>query len=148
MFLKGKINLKYFGLDLGEKSLGVAISESGIIASNLTTIRFKSEDYEDAVEQLLKLLNQYKIDCVVLGLPKHMNNDIGLKGQMAIDFKTLLASKSNVQVILWDERLSTKTALRILSDSNKKYDKQRNLKDEVAAQVILQNYLNSRGNTL
>jgi putative Holliday junction resolvase len=140
--------LKYFGLDLGEKSLGVAISESGIIASNLTTIRFKSEDYEDAVEQLLKLLNQYKIDCVVLGLPKHMNNDIGLKGQMAIDFKTLLASKSNVQVILWDERLSTKTALRILSDSNKKYDKQRNLKDEVAAQVILQNYLNSRGNTL
>lgn len=140
--------MKYFGLDLGEKSLGVAISESGIIASNLTTIRFKSEDYEDAVEQLLKLLNQYKIDCVVLGLPKHMNNDIGLKGQMAIDFKTLLSSKSNVQVILWDERLSTKTALRILSDSNKKYDKQRNLKDEVAAQVILQNYLNSRGNTL
>ena len=140
--------MKYFGLDLGEKSLGVAISESGIIASNLTTIRFKSEDYEDAVEQLLKLLNQYKIDCVVLGLPKHMNNDIGLKGQMSIDFKTLLASKSNVQVILWDERLSTKTALRILSDSNKKYDKQRNLKDEVAAQVILQNYLNSRGNTL
>lgn len=140
--------MKYFGLDLGEKSLGVAISESGIIASNLTTIRFKSEDYEDAVEQLLKLLNQYKIDCVVLGLPKHMNNDIGLKGQMAINFKTLLASKSNVQVILWDERLSTKTALRILSDSNKKYDKQRNLKDEVAAQVILQNYLNSRGNTL
>lgn len=140
--------MKYFGLDLGEKSLGVAISESGIIASNLTTIRFKSEDYEDAVEQLLKLLNQYKIDCVVLGLPKHMNNDIGLKGQTAIDFKTLLASKSNVQVILWDERLSTKTALRILSDSNKKYDKQRNLKDEVAAQVILQNYLNSRGNTL
>jgi len=140
--------LKYFGLDLGEKSLGVAISESGIIASNLTTIRFKSEDYEDAVEQLLKLINQYKIDCVVLGLPKHMNNDIGLKGQMAIDFKTLLESKSSIQVILWDERLSTKTALRILSDSNKKYDKQRNLKDEVAAQVILQNYLNSRGNTL
>nr|WIF87943.1 Holliday junction resolvase RuvX [Acholeplasma laidlawii] len=137
--------MKYFGLDLGEKSLGVAISESGIIASNLTTIRFKSEDYEDAVEQLLKLINQYKIDCVVLGLPKHMNNDIGLKGQMAIDFKTLLESKSSIQVILWDERLSTKTALRILSDSNKKYDKQRNLKDEVAAQVILQNYLNSRG---
>ena len=96
----------------------------------------------------LKVINQYKIDCVVLGLPKHMNNDIGLKGQMAIDFKTLLESKSSIQVILWDERLSTKTALRILSDSNKKYDKQRNLKDEVAAQVILQNYLNSRGNTL
>ena len=106
--------MKYFGLDLGEKSLGVAISESGIIASNLTTIRFKSEDYEDAVEQLLKLINQYKIDCVVLGLPKHMNNDIGLKGQMAIDFKTLLESKSSIQVILWDERLSTKNSIKNL----------------------------------
>jgi len=138
--------LKYFGLDLGEKSLGIALSESGIIASNLTTIRFKSENYTDAVEQLIVLIHQYKIDIIVLGLPKHMNNDIGLKGQMAIDFKTLLESKIDVKVILWDERLSTRSALKILSDSNKRYDKQRKLKDEVAAQVILQNYLDSRGN--
>jgi len=138
--------LKYFGLDLGEKSLGIALSESGIIASNLTTIRFKSENYSDAVEQLIVLIHQYKIDIIVLGLPKHMNNDIGLKGQMAIDFKTLLESKIDIKVILWDERLSTRSALKILSDSNKRYDKQRKLKDEVAAQVILQNYLDSRGN--
>lgn len=138
--------MKYFGLDLGEKSLGIALSESGIIASNLTTIRFKSENYTDAVEQLIVLIHQYKIDIIVLGLPKHMNNDIGLKGQMAIDFKTLLESKIDIKVILWDERLSTRSALKILSDSNKRYDKQRKLKDEVAAQVILQNYLDSRGN--
>ncbi|MFA7417563.1 MAG: Holliday junction resolvase RuvX [Acholeplasma sp.] len=138
--------MKYFGLDLGEKSLGIALSESGIIASNLTTIRFKSENYSDAVEQLIVLIHQYKIDIIVLGLPKHMNNDIGLKGQMAIDFKTLLESKIDIKVILWDERLSTRSALKILSDSNKRYDKQRKLKDEVAAQVILQNYLDSRGN--
>lgn len=138
--------MKYFGLDLGEKSLGIALSESGIIASNLTTIRFKSENYSDAVEQLIVLIHQYKIDIIILGLPKHMNNDIGLKGQMAIDFKTLLESKIDIKVILWDERLSTRSALKILSDSNKRYDKQRKLKDEVAAQVILQNYLDSRGN--
>jgi len=138
--------LKYLGLDLGEKTLGIALSESGIIASNLTTIRFKSEDYSDAVNQLIPLIQKYQINCIVLGLPKHMNNDLGIKGQSSIDFKALIESKIDIQVILWDERLSTKSALRILSLSNKKYDKQRQLKDEVAAQVILQNYLDSRGN--
>lgn len=138
--------MKYLGLDLGEKTLGIALSESGIIASNLTTIRFKSEDYSDAVNQLIPLIQKYQINCIVLGLPKHMNNDLGIKGQSSIDFKALIESKIDIQVILWDERLSTKSALRILSLSNKKYDKQRQLKDEVAAQVILQNYLDSRGN--
>jgi putative Holliday junction resolvase len=138
--------LKYLGLDLGEKTLGIALSESGIIASNLTTIRFKSEVYSDAVDQLIPLIQKYQIDCIILGLPKHMNNDLGIKGQSSIDFKALIESKIDIQVILWDERLSTKSALRILSLSNKKYDKQRQLKDEVAAQLILQNYLDSRGN--
>lgn len=138
--------MKYLGLDLGEKTLGIALSESGIIASNLTTIRFKSEDYTDAVNQLIPLIQKYQINCIVLGLPKHMNNDLGIKGQSSIDFKALIESKIDIQVVLWDERLSTKSALKILSLSNKKYDKQRQLKDEVAAQVILQNYLDSRGN--
>lgn len=137
--------MKYLGLDLGEKTLGVALSESGIIAHNLTTIRFKPLDYSDAVNQLKVLVDQYKITQIVLGLPKHMNNDIGIKGQTSIEFKRLIEEKLNVDVILWDERLSTKSALKILSDKNKKYDKQRQLKDEVAAQVILQNYLDAKG---
>lgn len=136
--------MKYLGLDLGEKTLGVALSESGIIAHNLTTIRFKPLDYSDAVNQLKPLVDQYKITQIVLGLPKHMNNDIGIKGQTSIEFKHLIEEKLNVDVILWDERLSTKSALKILSDKNKKYDKQRQLKDEVAAQVILQNYLDAK----
>ncbi len=136
--------MKYLGLDLGEKTLGVALSESGIIAHNLTTIRFKPLDYSDAVNQLKLLVDQYKITQIVLGLPKHMNNDIGIKGQTSIEFKRLIEGKLNVDVILWDERLSTKSALKILSDKNKKYDKQRQLKDEVAAQVILQNYLDAK----
>jgi putative Holliday junction resolvase len=135
----------YLGLDLGEKTLGVALSESGVIASNLTTIRFKPMDFSYALDELIKLINQYKVDVVVLGLPKHMNNDIGEKGKMAQDFKVLIESKVSIKVILWDERLSTKSALRYLSDNNKKYDKQRALKDEMAAQIILQNYLDSQG---
>lgn len=137
--------MKYLGLDLGEKTLGIALSESGIIASDLTTIRFKEKDFEDASNQLIKLIEQYKIDTIVIGLPKHMNNDLGEKGQMVLDFNELLKSKNEINIITWDERLSTKSALRILSDSNKKYDKQRALKDQVAAQVILQNYLDSKG---
>ena len=136
--------MKYLGLDLGEKTLGVALSESGIIAHNLTTIRFKPLDYSDAVNQLKPLVDQYKITQIVLGLPKHMNNDVGIKGQTSIAFKRLIEENLNVNVILWDERLSTKSALKILSDKNKKYDKQRQLKDEVAAQVILQNYLDAK----
>jgi len=136
--------MKYLGLDLGEKTLGVALSESGIIAHNLTTIRFKPLDYQSAVDQLKAIIKQYKITHIVLGLPKHMNNDIGIKGQTSIEFKSLIESKFDVEVILWDERLSTKSALKILSDKNKKYNKQRQLKDEVAAQVILQNYLDAK----
>ncbi|WP_162146791.1 Holliday junction resolvase RuvX [Acholeplasma granularum] len=136
--------MKYLGLDLGDKTLGVALSESGIIASNLTTIRFGYKDFTFAINELIKIIDTYKINIVVLGLPKHMNNDLGERGQMMIDFKEQLLSKIDVEVILWDERLSTKSALKMLSDQNKKYDKQRKLKDEVAAQVILQNYLDSR----
>ena len=135
--------MKYLGLDLGEKTLGVAISESGIIAQNLTTIRFRPMDFNDALQQLLKIIFDRKIDIVVIGLPKHMNNDLGEKAQMSLNFKAMIEQNSPVKVISWDERLSTKTALRMLSDSNKKYDKQRQLVDEVAAQVILQNYLDS-----
>lgn len=137
--------MKYLGLDLGEKSLGVAISESGIIASNLLTIRFGSKDFLYAAKALEKVIKEYKIDVLVLGLPKHMNNDLGEKGQMVLDFKTLIESMMTIKVELIDERLSTKSALRMLSDSNKKYEKQRALKDEVAAQVILQNYLDGKG---
>src|SRR5690606_37381981 len=100
-------------------------------------------DFNDALQQLLKIIFDRKIDIVVIGLPKHMNNDLGEKAQMSLNFKAMIEQNSPVKVISWDERLSTKTALRMLSDSNKKYDKQRQLVDEVAAQVILQNYLDS-----
>ncbi len=137
--------MKYLGLDLGEKTLGVALSESGIIAHHLQTIRFYSQNFTAALEELLKIIKSYQIDIVVLGLPKHMNNDIGEKGLLAQQFKTMIEGASSVKVILWDERLSTRSALKYLSDNNKKYDKQRALKDEVAAQIILQNYLDSLG---
>ncbi|NLK12822.1 MAG: Holliday junction resolvase RuvX [Candidatus Phytoplasma sp.] len=136
---------RYFGLDLGTKTLGVSISETGVIARSFKTIRFEEENYVKAVELLLTEVKENKIDIIILGYPKHMNNDIGIRGKVSEDFKNLINQQSNVEVILWDERLSTKTALRILSDNKRKKEKQRALKDEMAATVILQSYLDYKG---
>ncbi len=134
---------KYLGLDLGSKTLGISISTSGIIASNLETYRFTEDNYEEAVNYLLTLIEKHQITHVVLGLPRHMNNDLGIRGEISVSFKESLEEKSNVEVILWDERLSTKQALDTLIKGSVRRDKQKKLKDELAATIILQNYLNS-----
>ncbi|MDL2292988.1 Holliday junction resolvase RuvX [Acholeplasma sp. OttesenSCG-928-E16] len=133
----------YLGLDLGSKTLGVAFSSSGIIAMNLETYRFSEDDYDSAIAYTVNKINELKVDVVVLGLPKHMNNDLGIRGEISVSFKEKLSSKTNAKIILYDERLSTKTARLVLSNQNKKKDKQKKLKDEIAAVVILQAYLDS-----
>ena len=133
--------MNYLGVDLGSKTLGLSISTSGIIASNLETYRFFENNYDMAIDYLVNKIEELKIDEVILGLPKHMNNDLGIRGQISVDFKEKLENVVNVKVILWDERLSTKTARIALSSQNKKKDKQKSLKDEIAAVVILQGYL-------
>lgn len=139
---------KYIGLDLGSKTLGVALSESGVIASALDTYRFTENKYEDAVAIVIKIVLQYKIDTVVLGFPKHMNNDIGIRGKISEEFKKLIEDKSSVEVVLWDERLSTKSALRVMIKGSERRSTQKSKKDELAAVVILQNYLDYKGASL
>jgi len=139
---------KYLGLDLGSKTLGVAISTSGIIASALETYRFSENKYEDAVSIVINLVDTYKIDTIVLGFPKHMNNDIGIRGRISEDFKKMIEEKKQVEVVLWDERLSTKTALRAMIKGSERRDTQKSKKDELAAVVILQNYLDYKGASL
>jgi len=139
---------KYLGLDLGSKTLGVAISTSGIIASALDTYRFTENNYEDAIQIVVKLIETHQIDTIVLGFPKHMNNDIGIRGRISEDFKKMIEEKKKVEVVLWDERLSTKTALRVMIKGSERRDKQKSKKDELAAVVILQNYLDYKGASL
>ena len=139
---------KYLGLDLGSKTLGVAISTSGIIASALETYRFTENKYEDAIQIVIKLIETHQIDTIVLGFPKHMNNDIGIRGRISEDFKKMIEEKKKVEVVLWDERLSTKTALRVMIKGSERRDKQKSKKDELAAVVILQNYLDYKGASL
>lgn len=133
---------KYIGLDLGSRTCGIAISDAmGMLARNLTTIRFKDDSYEYCADEVIKIVNEHKIEDVILGMPKHMNGDIGIRGKISEDFKTLLLQKANINVILWDERLTTVAANNAMISQNVRREDRKKLKDELAAALILQNYL-------
>ncbi|MCR1809233.1 Holliday junction resolvase RuvX [Haploplasma modicum] len=132
---------KYLGIDLGSKSLGFSISLSGIIANSYQTLYFKDDNYEEAISLTVEVIKKEQITDVVIGLPKHMNNDLGIRGQISIDFANMLKSKIDVNVVLWDERTSTQSAIKAMVSQNVSRKKQKMKKDELAATIILQNYL-------
>ncbi len=134
--------MRYLGLDLGSRTLGIAISTSGIIASNLETIRFRDDDYDYAINYTKDLCIKEKIDVVVLGLPKHMNGDEGIRADISKEFKRKLEELlPSIKVVLTDERLTTVIVDKTMISGNMSRDKRKKLKDEMAAVVILQDYL-------
>lgn len=137
---------KYLGLDLGSKSLGLAISQTGIFASVYKTLYFETDNYDLAANLIVDVINEEKIDCLVIGVPKHMNNDLGIRGQISIDFAEKVKQLTNIEIILWDERTSTQAAIKTLVSSNVSRKKQKQKKDELAAVIILQNYLDYKEN--
>ncbi|MFA5471344.1 MAG: Holliday junction resolvase RuvX [Acholeplasmataceae bacterium] len=136
---------KYLGIDLGSKTIGLAISESGIIAHSLTTYRFRENEYQEAKDMIIKVIDEHQITDIVLGYPKHMNNDIGIRGKISEDMKNLIIKERDVNVVLWDERLSTKSAISTMIQGKQSRNKQKQKKDELAAVFILQNYLDYKG---
>ena len=132
--------MKYLGLDLGSKTCGIAIS-SGIIASIYETYRFNEDDYESCLNHIVDVINKEKIDEVVLGYPKHMNNDIGIRAKISEDFKAKLEEKVSAKVILWDERTTSMEVNRVMLMNNTSRKKRKEHKDELAAVIILQGYL-------
>lgn len=137
---------RIIGLDLGSKTCGVSISDSSrFIARALTTIRFESDDYDDCFDQILELLEKEKVKEVVLGLPKHMNGDIGDRGQLSIDFANEL-EKEGITCHLWDERLTTVSAERLLISGDVSRKKRKKIIDQMAAVEILQSYLDRQRN--
>ena len=135
--------MRYLGLDLGSRTLGIAISETGFIASNYKTIRHE-EEYERLLYEVKNLVEELKIDTVVLGFPKNMNNTIGPKGELSLDFKSKLEKIIEVPIVLQDERLSTKSALDTLIQGNVSRKDRKKVVDSVAATIILQTYLDRR----
>ena len=133
--------MRYLGLDLGSRRLGVSISDpNGIIASAYKVIEH-NEEYEKLVEDIKKIVSDEKIEKIVLGLPKNMNNTIGPKGELSYKFKKMLEEKIDKEVILVDERLTTKEATDVLIKGNTSRKKRKKVVDSLAATIILQSYL-------
>ena len=136
--------MRVLGLDLGSRTLGVSVSDAlGMIAQPVTTIRFEEDDYDSAFEQVQTYIKEYQIKTVVLGLPKHMNGDVGIRGDISILFKERLETLG-VAVVLWDERLTTVAAQRILIAADVSRKKRKKVIDQMAAVQILQGYLDSQ----
>lgn len=136
------------GLDLGSKTCGVAISDPlGMIARALTTVRFESDDYQTCLKEVLKICQENKVTDVVLGLPRHMNGDVGIRGKISEDFAKML-EENGIKVALWDERLTTVAADRLLKSTNMNGKKRRKVIDQMAAVQILQSYLDRQSGGL
>ena len=136
--------MRYLGLDLGSKTLGVALSDmTGLLASSYTIIRH-NEEYDRLILEVEKIVKEKQVSEIVLGLPKHMNNDIGEKGKLSIWFQEELEKKLNIPVHLEDERLTTRQAENLLISNDTSRKKRKKVIDSVAATIILQSYLDRK----
>lgn len=130
------------GLDVGDKTIGVAISDLlGLTAQGITTIKRKSKKEDYGV--LKELIDEYNIDKVIVGLPKNMNGSIGPQGEKTIKFAEKLKNKFDIEIIYQDERLTTKAAEKMLIQGDVRRNKRKKVIDKVAATFILQTYLDS-----
>lgn len=136
---------KILGLDLGSRTCGIALSDSlGLIAHGVETYHFKPEQYSKPLKYIIDLVDREAIETIVLGLPKHMNGDLGERAQISIDFKEkLIQARPHLNVVLSDERLTTVVATKSLIAANVSRKKRKEVVDKMAAVQILQNYLDS-----
>lgn len=134
--------MRYLGLDLGSKTLGIAISDStGLIASGLGTLFFDEEDYDSLLGPLKNIIVENEVGKIVLGYPKNMNNTIGERALITLEFKKKIEDMLDVEVIMEDERLTSVISNQVLIDANISRKKRKKKVDGVAAVIILQSYL-------
>lgn len=137
--------MRYIGLDLGTKTLGVAVSDkTETIASAITTLRFSENNPEEVLDDLTKIIGEYKVEAIVIGLPKNMNNSLGFAAERTRNFVKILNNTYDIPVYEQDERLSSVTANNVLLQADISRKKRKSKVDTVAATVILQNYLDIR----
>lgn len=134
--------MRYLGLDLGTRTLGISISDiTGTIASAYKTIHFKENDYDSLIPELKEIINEYNIGKIILGFPKNMNNTVGDRGLTTLAFKEKLEENLNLEVIMQDERLSTVEATHYMVEADLSRKKRKKKIDSLAANIILQTYL-------
>lgn len=139
--------MRIMGLDYGSKTVGVAVSDAlGFTAQGIEIVRRDSENkLRRTLARLEEIIKEYDVDKIVLGLPKNMNNTLGERATKTLEFKEILEKRTNLEVIMWDERLSTVSAERIMNDVGVKSKDKSKYIDQIASTYILQNYLDYIG---
>ena len=137
--------MRILGLDYGSKTVVVAVCDPlGITAQMVETIVREREDkLRRTLARIQALVEEYKIERIVLGYPKNMNNTLGERAARTEEFKAALERRTGIPVILWDERLSTAAAERVLIERGVRREHRKETVDQIAAALILQGYLDS-----
>ena len=135
--------MRILGLDYGSKTVGVAVCDPlGITAQGVETITRKSnKKLRQTLARIEALAEEYEVSRIVLGLPKNMNNTLGERVEKTLAFKEMLERRTNLPVVMWDERLTTNAAEQILIESGVRRENRKSVIDKIAAVLILQGYL-------
>lgn len=140
--------MRILGLDYGSKTVGVAVSDPlGFTAQGVEIIRRKSENkMRQTLARIEELIAQYQVEEIVLGLPKNMNNTLGDRAEKSLELKETLERRTGLPVVMWDERLTTVSANRVLMETGVRRENRKEHMDEIAAVFILQGYLDYLAN--
>lgn len=135
--------MRIMGLDYGSVTVGVAISDSLLItAQGIETIRRKEENkLRRTLARIEELVKEYEVEIIVVGYPKNMDNSIGQRAQKSEEFANMIKRRTGLEVVMWDERLTTVAAHNAMLEADLSRKKRYEVVDQVAATVILQNYL-------
>ena len=134
--------MRYLGFDLGTRTLGISVSDvTNTIASTYKTIRFNEKDYDSIIPEIKDIVRELNVAKIILGLPKNMNNTLGDRCEDTLSFKEKLETSLNIEVIMQDERLTTVEATHYMIEADISRKKRKNKVDSLAANIILQTYL-------
>ena len=138
-----ELNMRIMGLDYGSKTVGVAVCDPlGITAQTVETITRKDENkLRQTLARIEALAVEYGVERIVLGYPKNMNNTLGDRAKKSEELKEALERRTGLPVVLWDERLTTVAAERVLMESGVRREHRKESVDQIAAAMILQGYL-------
>lgn len=137
--------MRIMGLDVGSKTVGVAVSDAlGWTAQGIETVKIDEANGEFGIDRITELVKEYAITEFVVGYPKNMNNTVGPRGEASENYKKLLEETFSLPVKLWDERLTTMAAERMLIEADVSRKKRKQVIDKMAAVMILQGYLDSK----
>ncbi len=140
--------MRYLGIDLGSKTIGLSMSDETLtIASAYKTIFFDNEDYTSTISDIMDIVKENNIKKIVMGLPKNMNNTLGERALITLEYKKMLEKALNTEIIMMDERFTSVISNNVLIEADLSRKKRKKKVDSVAAQIILQSYLDKEKNS-